>query len=214
MLFPMLFVDWLERIKRFIEIRFIKIFIRILENPGLGSIIWRVDVSQFLLSLLLDPALLTRNVAKANEFNRCFENVYNLHSLRQSLEFASSLVSTISFSPQEVLAHQCLQGLWSWFNTWIFIENHAVLRSFPLHWVFSSPPLCTPLYITKDWVTANVVPIFSNVMIVQLKRTTTKLVQLSRFYSNIVSVLESNNRISSGFHKKLFKLSFIVTSST
>ena len=45
---------------------------------------------------------LTETVAKANEFNQYFHSVF---TLRQSLRFSRPLLSTVSFSPQEVFTH-------------------------------------------------------------------------------------------------------------
>ena len=111
---------------------------------------------------------ITAPVAKANEFNQYFHSVFtkeqiaDLPSLRQSLKFDAPLLSTVEFSPQEVFDHlssidiskacgpDAIPGF--------LLKAGAEFICSPLSFLFTTSMRTASL--PKDWVTANVVPVF------------------------------------------------------
>ena len=107
-------------------------------------------------------------MAKANEFNQYFLSVFtkeqmsDLPCLRQSLKFAAPLISTVGFSPQEVFDHlssidiskacgpDAIPGF--------LLRASAELISSPLSFLFTTSMRTATL--PRDWVIANVVPVF------------------------------------------------------
>ena len=146
---------------------------------------------------------LTETVAKANEFNQYFHSVFtkeqisDLSCLRQSLRFSGPLLSTVSFSPQEVFAQlssidiskacgpDAIPGF--------LLKASAEFISSPLNFLFTTS-LCTAT-LPKDWVTANIVPVFKwddrsvvkNYRPISLTSLVIKTMERI-IYSNIVSV--------------------------
>ena len=139
--------------------------------------------------------------------------IYHLSYLRQSLRFSGPLLSTVSFSPQEVFAQlssvdiskacgpDAIPGF--------LLKASAEFISSPLSFFFTTSLRTAKL--PKDWVTANTVPVFKrddrsvvkNYRPISLTSLVIKTMERI-IYSNIVSVLESHNRISScqfGFRK-------------
>jgi len=162
---------------------------------------------------------ITAPVAKANEFNQYFHSVFtkeqiaDLPSLRQSLKFDAPLLSTVEFSPQEVFDHlssidiskacgpDAIPGF--------LLKAGAEFICSPLSFLFTTS-MCTAT-LPKDWVTANVVPVFKrddcsvvkNYRPISLTSLVIKIME-RMIYSSIVSVLESHRKISHyqfGFRK-------------
>ena len=137
----------------------------------------------------------------------------NFDSLKKSLEFAPSLLLTVKFLPQEVFAQlhsiDVSKACGSDLITGFLLKRGAEVITSPLSYLFNKS-MCTAA-LPRDWVAANVVPIFKlddksvvkNYRPINLISLVVKAME-SIIYSNLISVLESHDKISSyqyGFHK-------------
>jgi len=170
-------------------------------------------------SITVDGSQIIDDTAKANNFNHYFYSVFtqedmsSFDSLTKSLEFAPSLLSTVKFLPQEVLAQlnsldvskACGPDL----ITGFLLKQGAKVLASPLSYLFTMS-MCTAV-LPRDWVTANVVPVFKredksmvkNYRPISLTSLVVKTMERI-IYSNLLSALESHGRISScqyGFRK-------------
>ena len=170
-------------------------------------------------SITADESRITDDAAKADKFNHYFssvftqENMSNFDSLTKSLEFAPSLLSIVEFLPQEVfvqlnsidISKACGPDL----ITGFLLRKGAEVLASPLSYLFTTS-MCT-VALPRDWVTANVVPVFKrddksvvkNYRPISLTSLVVKTMERI-IYSNLISALESHDKISScqyGFRK-------------
>ena len=170
-------------------------------------------------SITADESRITDDAAKADKFNHYFYSVFtqedmsNFDSLTKSLEFAPSLLSIVEFLPQEVfvqlnsidVSKACGPDL----ITGFLLKKGAEVLASPLSYLFTTS-MCTAA-LPRDWVTANVVPVFKrndksvvkNYRPISLTSLVVKTMERI-IHSNLISALESHDKISScqyGFRK-------------
>ena len=125
-------------------------------------------------------------------------------SLKKSLDFFPSLLSTVEFLPQEVFTYLSVIDISKACGpdliTGFVLKSGAEFIASPLSYLFTTS--MSTAILPKDWVTANVVPVFKRddksivknyhpISLTSLVvRTTERII-----YSQVFSVLESQNKI-------------------